>query len=195
MEYRSSDIGPYNEVSLSIAIQYGKHSRLQLLNVLEAALLHHYSTYVVELPVTTEIALFGGLDYFNFPKYLAHIDFEETATQRICRINDVTTGAPIIEVSINKLKLRKFSQKMSLTTYPVKDGKTIRAELSLKPLQLGTSFLSQSAQVRTFDHERAKAFSSLKLGRPLQTFYAPHCQAILFEPKEITKELKRSHAS
>ena len=36
--------------------------------------------------MTTDIALRGGVDFYNFPKFMAQIDFAETPERRRCRL-------------------------------------------------------------------------------------------------------------
>lgn len=76
-EYRDTSIGPYNELAVSVPINFppaeflGKHSAPSMMNK------HIYPVYIHQLPVTTEIARDGGIYFYNYPKFLAAIDFQE----------------------------------------------------------------------------------------------------------------------
>ncbi len=101
-EYRDTDIGPYNELAISIILNQPRHvSNLPgraLLTGLRDKQLH---AWVQHLPVTTEIARVGGVDLYNYPKFIASIDFEERAGRRICRLGEdeehiLTLDGPLI---------------------------------------------------------------------------------------------------
>ncbi len=193
MEYKKSDIGPYNEVSLSIAIQYGKKPSFIPLPLLQSTLTSNYHGYIQELPVTTEVALYGGVDYFNFPKYLADIRFRETSLHRICTLRDKESMDLILEFEAQKITTRSLDRlpvlnelsKMTLNAYPVKGGKTVHAKTLIHQKEFGVSFLIPRVNIRLGDHPRSAPFQELDLGTQLQFFYAPNCEGILFEPKEI----------
>ena len=88
-EYRDTDIGPYNELAISVVL----NEPWFLPNVPGRALLaslrrRQLHAWVHHLPVTTEIARAGGVDLYNYPKFIGGIDFEQTATRRICRLSE-----------------------------------------------------------------------------------------------------------
>src|SRR5690606_29143851 len=53
-----------------------------------SALKQTFSGFVYDLPVSTPISVAGGVEWFNFPKYLADITFRETANHRICSVRE-----------------------------------------------------------------------------------------------------------
>ena len=88
-EYRDTDLGPYNELAISVVLNepwfLPNLPGRALISSLRRRQLH---AWVHHLPVTTEIARAGGVDFYNYPKFVAGIDFEETATQRVCRLSE-----------------------------------------------------------------------------------------------------------
>jgi hypothetical protein len=186
MEYKDTDIGPYNEVCLSIALRGpARWPPLPPLSILKSLLERNYHAHVAELPVTTEIALYGGLDFFNYPKYLAEISFRETTSRRICTMRDRQTQELILEFEGVKLATRKPQQPRALTlnTYPCKDGRILHARLMINRREAGASLLLAKPSLRLGPHPRSEPFRRLGLGRTLRYDFAPRCEAILFMPE------------
>jgi hypothetical protein len=88
-EYYDTDIGPYNEFSISIALNAPYYAPIPGYNILRQYADRTFNIFIHRLPVTTEIALRGGIDYYNFPKFLAGIKFDDVAGRITC---DLTRG-------------------------------------------------------------------------------------------------------
>ena len=75
LQYRETDIGPYNEVSISIPHTFDDGSPLftgilrKVPNVLRI--------YIHHMPVTTQIALDAGVEFSGFPKFISKIVIKE----------------------------------------------------------------------------------------------------------------------
>ncbi len=86
-EYKDTDIGAYNELGIAIPLNYPAYRQnipgRAMVETLRRGQLH---AYVHHLPVTTEIARAGGVDFYNYPKFIANIDFNESADQRECML-------------------------------------------------------------------------------------------------------------
>lgn len=188
MEYKDSDIGPYNEVSLSLALKRGWLPFTSLLQAAGSLATGAYHAYVKALPVTTEVALHGGVDFFNYPKYLADVSFRETASHRVCTLRDKESGDVILEFEGRRLPTRvcaaDATDPMTLYTYPEMGGRPVRATLLVNRVERATAFL-RGAGLRLGAHPRAQAFSGLGLGPLVQYLYAPRCQGVLFKPEAL----------
>ncbi len=185
MEYRETDIGPYNEVSLSVGVHHGRLPALSPARLVGSLLTGGYHGYVKELPVNTEVSLYGGIDFFNFPKYLADISFRETADHRVCTVRDKETLDLILEVEGRKIRTLKPPSLMTLNSYPQKDGKTLHAKTMVNQRRWGRTFLLRNMTVRLGEHPRAQPFKELALGKQLEYLLAPSCEAILFMPSTV----------
>jgi hypothetical protein len=188
MEYRDSDIGPYNEVSLSIALKRGWLPLTSLIQAARSMRSRTYHAYIKSLPVTTETALHGGLDFFNYPKYMADITFHETAAHRVCTLRDLKTRDLILEFEGRRIATRSPAAErddlMTLYTYPQMDGAPKRAKLLVNRLEYGTTLL-RGARLHTGSHPRAAEFKGLGLGRVVEYLYAPRCQGVLSLPEAL----------
>lgn len=88
-EYRDTDIGAYNELAIAVVL---KDPRLPF-NLPGRALAaglrdKQLHAWVQHLPVTTEIARAGGVEFYNYPKFVGSIEFEERGSRRICRLGE-----------------------------------------------------------------------------------------------------------
>jgi hypothetical protein len=188
MEYKDSDIGPYNEISLSIALRVGWAPFMSLFQAARSIRTRTYSAYVKSLPVTTETALHGGVDFFNYPKYLADISFRETAAHRVATLRDKDSGDVILEFEGRRIAAwacaPKDENRMTLETYPEIDGRPKRARLLVNRLESGTTRL-RGAALRLGSHPRAAEFKDLDIGPVLEYLYAPRCQGVLFMPEPL----------
>ncbi len=184
-EYRDSDIGPYNEISLSIGLALGSRWRPSALAAFESLRSGHFHGFVRQLPVTTKVAVYGGIDFFNYPKYLATISFRDEGKTRSCSLVDRETGEEILSVQGRAVARRKLPSPKVLTmhTYPEMDGETREARVKLKLQGASESYLLDDISVTPGKHPRADDFRRLRLGRPLHYIVAPRCEAILFAPK------------
>jgi hypothetical protein len=76
VQYTDNDLGPYNEISLAIAVE-----PLDGAGSGPAALVTgNLTTFIHRLPVNQEFTCAAGRDIWGFPKWVADISFQERAT-------------------------------------------------------------------------------------------------------------------
>jgi hypothetical protein len=191
-EYRDCDIGPYNEVSISI----GARLRGPLLpgagQALRSALTRSYGGFVVSLPVSTEVAVHGGVDFFNYPKYLADIRFVDDALGRRCEVRDVGSGALIHGFRGKKVRTRPPRAPSrgrpgtcTFVSYPVKEGKLWKATVLLNELDRGIGLGPGAFEIEHGGHARSRLLADLGAGTLLQYVHVPRAEAILLEPVPV----------
>jgi hypothetical protein len=194
MEYKDTDIGPYNEVALAIATHYSSPQKPGLIRAAAGSLFRTWHAFIVDLPVSTQIAVHGGVDFFNYPKYLADITFRETARQRICTVRCPDTMDLIIEFEGRKISSPLSAVKnvlpnritdMSFFTYPVIDGVVKRARTHIRPLKECSTFLMPDAAVHVGHSPRAAAYQKARPGKLLQYQYVPEFEAVLYAPEAL----------
>ncbi len=182
-EYLDTDIGPYNEVSLSIAIVHGTRGGLSWAALARAEAKGRYQAFVADLPVTTDAAVHGGIDILGFPKWLARIEFTEDEARRVCTVRDAESGAVILSVAGDRIPTRPAEKVISLESYPRKDGATLHATMRVNLIEWGNVAFARRMKVETTDHPRAAMLRGLSLGKQVGYLYAPRCEAILMRPE------------
>lgn len=183
LEYADTDIGPYNEVSLSIAVSHGRVPWSHWGALLAAEAHGRYTAFVVDLPVTTEAAVHGGIDILGFPKWLARIDFAEEGDRRVCTVRE--GDDVVLRVAGERVPTRDGLKEISLESYPRREGSTLHAVMRVRLGTWANSMLTRRMTVEPSAHPRSAAIRSLALGRQIGYLYAPRCEAILFRPETI----------
>ncbi|MBN1364197.1 MAG: acetoacetate decarboxylase family protein [Syntrophaceae bacterium] len=99
-EYRQSEIGPYNEVSLAI-VSYPKKNKQPAFimpQLFMDAKKWTMGAYVINLPVTTEIAMAGGKEIYNYPKFVTDISCKLRGKKFSGTVMDPDIRKPIFSV-------------------------------------------------------------------------------------------------
>ncbi|MFF0634368.1 acetoacetate decarboxylase family protein [Nocardia sp. NPDC004151] len=151
--YDVCDIDFYTEAAVGIAVRPARHGRLGTVDLLAGLTDDHLHSYVLSLPVSSEIAQVRGHDGYGFPKWVTDIDIDIRADRTTARVaND--DGGTDIALSVptpTQTTHRTGAQVSSLTSYTRIDGawhstlsqtNTLTAGSSLLPrgidLELGT---------------------------------------------------------
>ncbi|GEM30884.1 acetoacetate decarboxylase [Nocardia neocaledoniensis NBRC 108232] len=98
--YDVCDIDFYTEAAVGIAVRPARHGGLGVADLLSGLQNDHLHSYVLSLPVTTDIAQVRGHDGYGFPKWVTDIDVDidhRRATARVAGDDggtDVAFAAP-----------------------------------------------------------------------------------------------------
>ena len=89
-EYRSTSIGPYNEVGLAIPALWkkGPVPRCPATDLFRSVYTRQVGFHIVDLPVTTAVAHAAGRELWGYPKFVTPIDFALQKKQLLCRVHD-----------------------------------------------------------------------------------------------------------
>jgi hypothetical protein len=185
-EYGYTDIGPYNEVFLAVGLSRGA-GWLAPLTATRRILARTLDAHVIQLPVDSEAALYGGLDYYNVPKYMARIAFSEGGGARRCEVRDPLSDELIFALTGTQPSLSlplPFSplRRQTLRNYSRLGGETIVARFELHApaphVRPGTRRVSLTLGA----HPRSRMLAGLDPGAALGYFFSAGCEAILFAP-------------
>jgi hypothetical protein len=173
-EYRDTDIGAYNEVSIGIPFVLDRVSPVftgVLRKTPEVPMV-----YIHHLPVTTEIARLSGIEVANFPKFLAEISFDSESQWISCKVD--AEGKNILTLSGRKIKLRpSLRQRVYLITH--QQNRLLRLEFNLSDCEAGFSKSQSDVRLELGNHPVGLELRELNLGRVLTYQYSPALQAIL----------------
>jgi hypothetical protein len=188
-EYRDTDLGPYNELMISVATnEPWFRSNLPgraLLSGLKRRQLHGW---VHHLPVTAEIALSAGVEFYSFPKFIAGIDFEQTDADQTCRLSEGQEH--ILTMTANRIATPR-SEQIQLFAHLWMDGQPQQAEFKVNAIEMGISLRPDTVSLELGDrHPIARELASLLVSRrPIQYAYVPRFEAILHGPEHLTPAL------
>jgi hypothetical protein len=181
-EYRDTDIRAYNEVCIGILMSYGRPS-MPLLEPLLGLYKNEFHVFVHHLPVTTQVALDGGVTVYNYPKFMSTIDFDY-------RESDVVVTLKENDALIFKLTGKKIPANQDKTiryvTYPVKDDRAQHADVLLHAKKFGQSINPSSATLEFGEHAISQELrDALLTKRPMLYQYMPDFEAILYGPSRL----------
>ncbi len=173
-QYKDSDIGPYNQVSIGVPFVLDKESPAFtgiLRKPPETPMI-----YTLYLPVTTEIARTTGIEAANYPEFLAEIDFVEEDNIVNCKAD--SEGKNILKMSGRKIKLNKYPRQR-VCPVTVKDNRLLRSEFNFSESDVGNSKTQSDVQLEFGNHPIGLKLQELSLNKVLQYQYYPSGQAIL----------------
>ncbi|MFC2099282.1 acetoacetate decarboxylase family protein [Candidatus Bipolaricaulota bacterium] len=173
-EFRESDIGPYNEVA--VTIPFTLDTPAPLLRTLFGRPNGELKAFVHQLPVTTEIARDLGVEFAGYPKFLAQITYEEDDDKRTCGLME--SGQQILSLSCRKLGLQ-VAPRSRTHAFTIRSGMLLRSEMIVSERKLAGSRKAADVQLEFGDHPIAQELKSLDIGRAIGFSYAPSYQIIL----------------
>ncbi len=188
-EYRDTDIGPYNELAISIVLNepwfLPNLPGLALVSGLRRRQLH---AWVHHLPVTTEIARAGGVDFYNYPKFIAGIDFQESEKRRVCRLSK---GAEHILTLSGERIATPRSEQLQLFSHLWMDRQPQGAEFKINAVEMGVSVRPGVASLALGErHPIARELAQvIAWSRPIQYQYMARFEGILYGPEHLSLAL------
>lgn len=190
LEYRDTDLRPYNELGIAAVLnEPSTRPNFPGRGLVDAVVRpEQRHSFVVHLPVTTQVALSAGVDFFNFPKFLAGIDFAEDGNGRSCRL---TEGRE----HILTLSARRIATPDSAVTHQFchlfMDGQPQLAQFTVHEIAKGTCRRPGAATLTLGDrHPVARQLAGLLVAtRSLQYELTPRMEGILFGPEHLTVSL------
>lgn len=182
-EYRQTDIDPYNEFSISFLVTKGE-PQIPGITGGRQLLQRCFTTYIWQLPVTTEIARVGGVDLYGYPKFIADIDFEREKKWIQCRLSE--NGKHILTLRGKTMPTSK-GKLTRYITYSVMNGITLAANVYMNPTEFAQSALPGSAELEIgTEHSISRTLSGIGLSKnPLLYQYVPENEAILFAGRNL----------
>jgi hypothetical protein len=188
-EYRDTDIGPYNELAIAIplnvpALAPNLPGRALIAGMRRGQL----DAWVHHLPVTTEIARAGGVELYNYPKFIAGIDFDETASERSCRLSE---GREHILTLTGRRIATPRAIEIQLFSHLWMDRQPQRSEFKIAASAAGATMMRSSARLELGSrHPIALELARLLLSRrPLQYQYWARFEGILYGPDHLSLPL------
>ena len=172
--YRDCDIGPYNEVSISVPFTLDRS--VSWFAALGGRGVGEPHTFILHLPVTTVIARAAGVEFAGYPKFLAEIAFEKTSDWLTCRLSD--EGRYILNLSGRRVDLRP-APRARTHVFTERNGRLLRSEAITSERDTGTSRRRRDARRELGDHPIAEELRALRLGRAIAVGIAPSHQVIL----------------
>jgi hypothetical protein len=174
MEFKDCDLGPYNEVSISVPFTLDRASPMFTGLVRKGPA--EPKVYIHQLPVTTEIALDAGVEFAGYPKFLANIRFKREANWVTCRLAEGEQH--ILTLAGREMEVQD-APRSRMHVFTVRKGRMLRSELISSERGIAVSRSSSNVRLELGDHPVARELEGLEIGRMLAYQYTPEYQTIL----------------
>lgn len=187
-EYRDSDVGVYNEVAIVIMLNDRRHGA----NVSGRSLTRNvrrgeFDVFVHHLPVTTELARDAGIRFWNYPKFIADIEFGAESDAILCTLSHA--GERIFTLRGAALPTPQVGERW-LHSFTWMDGRPQRGDVSINAHMLGSSWRLGAATVDPGRHPIGRELAGMLVSkRSIHYQRMPQYEAILHPPAILSPTL------
>jgi hypothetical protein len=189
-EYYDTDVQRYNEFCIGIVINSPYYAPIPGYNLLRQFLGKMYSVYVQHLPVTTELALRAGRDFYNYPKFIADIVFDDNAGSVSCEL--LHEGERILTMSGNKLATAGLGEmKFMCNLYQYRQPQTAEFKLDVREGAIDWGPQNVEIDLNTGHPIGGEISRALLAPRAVMYMYMPAIRGILYGPDNISMALLR----
>ncbi|MBC7252762.1 MAG: acetoacetate decarboxylase family protein [Actinobacteria bacterium] len=187
-EYYDTDIEPYNEFAIGVLLNDPLVLPLPGYNLLRQLVRSAFHTYIHHLPVTTELALRGGIDIYNYPKFLAGIDFSETESELTCRLSE--KGEHILTLRGRKVSAQRSGVlKYFCHLYQFKQPQGAEFKVNAIRYSLVPGWGKANLELGDSHPVARELRRTLLSTQPILYFYMPEIQCILYGPENLSLPL------
>ncbi|GAA1011081.1 acetoacetate decarboxylase family protein [Tsukamurella strandjordii] len=184
--YDVCDIDFYTEAAVGVAVRPARNGgrRTAVADAVSALGDDHLHSYVLSLPVNTEIAQVRGHDGYGFPKWVTGLDVDIDETSTSARIANADGGIDVA-LSAATPKQRRFAsgEKVStLTSYTKREGAWHSTLNQTNILASGSSVLPRGLDLQLGEGRMADDLRSLKTIRAISFDVNTSAQAALHMP-------------
>jgi hypothetical protein len=182
-KYEDTDIGQYNEVAVTLPLtEKSTLSRnFGLTRFILSLIRGDFKVHIRHLPVTTEIAREAGVVIYNYPKFVAKIDFEDDGKN----FSLTKDKEKIFSLEVKRMFKTSIKKKFLFTTFQQKDEAVIKAEVLAEGEDIEIGFFSSEINLN-INTEIGKELCSLLMSRrSLVSMFIPKMRAILHLPVKI----------
>ena len=159
-EYRDTSIGPYNEIAISVPVKFPPQFIFPGITAVSMIRSNKFPVYIHHLPVTTDIALQVGVHFWNYPKFLAEITFEDQ--DEVVEITLKENGSLILKMISMRLPVRR-SAEVQFHTYSIKENVVMHGSAIGWAQSLGTRLIGEIAHLELGEHQISKELKELNL--------------------------------
>lgn len=166
--YEVCDIDFYTEAAVGVALRPARHGRLGTLDLLAGLTSESLHSYVLSLPVSSEIAQVRGHDGYGFPKWVTDLDVTIDAMWTRARVAD-DDGSTDISLDVRTPRQRTSAsgdRVTTLTSYTDIAGAWHATTSQTNVLASGTSTLPRGIDLQLGQGRLSDDVRSL---RPIRT--------------------------
>ncbi|MEU0544724.1 acetoacetate decarboxylase family protein [Nocardia sp. NPDC005978] len=166
--YEVCDIDFYTEAAVGIGVRPARHGGAGFLDLLTGLKNDHLHTYVLSLPVSSDIAQVRGHDGYGFPKWVTDIDVDIDDRRVAARVTnaDGDTDVSLSARTPRQTEVGSGERVSSLTSYTTINGAWHSTSSQTNVLSTGAAHLPGGVDLRLGAGRISDDIRSL---RPLRT--------------------------
>ncbi|MFF4083522.1 acetoacetate decarboxylase family protein [Streptomyces sp. NPDC001777] len=182
--YDVCDIDFYTEAAVGIAVKPARHGGLGLLDLVTGLKNDSLHSYVLSLPVNTEIAQVRGHDGYGFPKWVTGLDVDIDTERTSARVANDRGGLDLaLSAPTPKQTARPTGEHVStLTSYTTIDGAWHSTTSQINMLSSGTTRFPRGLDLRLGKGRMSDDLRSLKPIRTIRLDVTTEGQLALHMP-------------
>ncbi|MEV7003815.1 acetoacetate decarboxylase family protein [Streptomyces sp. NPDC093982] len=168
--YDVCDIDFYTEAAVGIAVKPARHGKLGFFDLVAGLKNEHLDSYVLSLPVSTEIAQVRGHDGYGFPKWVTELDVDINHSRTTARVANDTGGVDLsLLATTPKQTAHPSGERVSsLTSYTTINGAWHSTLSQTNVLSAGTTRATRGIALEVGEGRMADDLRSLKPFRTIQ---------------------------
>ncbi|MEV5759482.1 acetoacetate decarboxylase family protein [Streptomyces tendae] len=182
--YDVCDIDFYTEAAVGIAVRPARHGKLGFFDLVTGLKNEHLDSYVLSLPVSTEIAQVRGHDGYGFPKWVTELDVGIDDHRTTARVANGSGGVDLsLRANTPAQKAWLSGERVSsLTSYTKINGAWHSTLNQTNVLTAGTTRSTSGITLQLGEGRMSDDLRSLKPKRTLQFDVVTEGQAALHMP-------------
>ncbi|MBV1946633.1 acetoacetate decarboxylase family protein [Streptomyces sp. BV129] len=182
--YDVCDIDFYTEAAVGIAVKPARHGRLGFFDLVAALKNDRLDSYVLSLPVSTEIAQVRGHDGYGFPKWVTGLDVDIDAQRTTARVANDSGGTDLaLSAPTPAQTIHPSGERVSSLTSYTSIGDAWHSTLSqTNVLASGTALVPRDVGLEVGEGRMADDLRSLRPIRTIQFDVVTEGQLALHMP-------------
>lgn len=168
--YDVCDIDFYTEAAVGVAVQPARHGKLGFVDLVAALKNDHLDTYVLSLPVNTDIAQVRGHDGYGFPKWVTELDVDIDANRTTARVANDSGELDLALSAATPAQTRHPSGERvsTLTSYTTINGAWHSTLSQTNALSSGSTSFPRDVDLKLGRGRMSDDLRSLKPTRPVR---------------------------
>lgn len=182
--YDVCDIDFYTEAAVGIAVKPARHGGLGFFDLVSGLKNESLDSYVLSLPVSSDIAQVRGHDGYGFPKWVTGLDVDIDRTRTTARVADASGGTDLsLTADTPAQKAYPSGERVgSLTSYTTIDGAWHSTLNQTNVLSAGTTRSARGIDLRLGEGRMSDDLRSLRPKRIIQFDVMTEGEAALHMP-------------
>ncbi|MGW4919795.1 acetoacetate decarboxylase family protein [Streptomyces albidoflavus] len=182
--YDVCDIDFYTEAAVGIAVRPARHGRLGFLDLATGLKNEDLHSYVLSLPVSSEIAQVRGHDGYGFPKWVTGLDVEIDHRRTTARVANDSGGLDLaLQAPTPRQSAQASGERVtSLTSYTTINGGWHSTLNQTNVLNAGTTRSTKGVSLQLGEGRMSDDLRSLRPKRTIQFDVMAEGQAALHMP-------------